>query len=360
VIRNIIFDWSGTLVDDLPAVLAATNFVFEQCGVPAMSLEKFRAEFCLPFKHFYDRFVPNVPMADLERSFHTHFRKVQDAVCELPHARDFLIFCRRRGLRTFVLSTVHQDYFALQAGGAGFQQYIDRPYVGVWDKRAKITELLAENKLAAAETLFIGDMQHDIETARFGGVHSCAVLTGYNRLEQLRASQPDLIVEHLGELRDILDRDQLEWRPCWRGAEGDGAAHPVCTVGALIFGAEGRVLMIRTQKWSNLWGIPGGKIKWGEPSSDALRREIKEETNLDIDAVAFVLEQDCIRSPEFYREAHFVLLNYTCRARPGTEVKLNEEAQEFRWVTPAQALRMPLNQPTRTLLEKVVAEKMGR
>jgi len=33
---------------------------------------------------------------------------------------------------------------------------------------------------------------------------------------------------------------------------------------------------------SNLWGIPGGKIKWGELSEDALRREIKEETDLEI------------------------------------------------------------------------------
>ncbi len=87
MIRNIIFDWSGTLVDDLPAVLAATNAVFEQCGVEKLSLEKFRSEFCLPFKHFYDRFVPNVPLADLERSFHSHFRLVQDQVAALPHAR---------------------------------------------------------------------------------------------------------------------------------------------------------------------------------------------------------------------------------------------------------------------------------
>jgi hypothetical protein len=35
-------------------------------------------------------------------------------------------------------------------------------------------------------------------------------------------------------------------------------------------------------------------------------------------------------------------------------VKLNEEAQEFRWMPPAEALAMPLNQPTRTLLEKVL------
>jgi len=351
MIRNIIFDWSGTLVDDLPAVLAATNALFEQCGVEKLSLEQFRAEFCLPFKHFYDRFVPHVPLADLERSFHAHYRRVQDQVAALPHARGFLLFCRQDGLRTFVLSTVHKDYFALQSAAQGFDQFIERAYTGVWDKRLKIVEVLAENQLVAAETLFIGDMQHDVETARHGGVRSCAVLTGYNRLDQLRASEPDVIVEHLGELRKILERDGLEWKPL---AEGDGGAHPICTVGGLIFNDDDRVLMIRTQKWSNLWGIPGGKIKFGEASIRALEREIKEETNLEIGEVVFVMAQDCIHSTEFYRRAHFVLLNYTCRARGPVEVRLNEEAQEFRWVSGAQALEMPLNQPTRTLLEKAV------
>ena len=180
------------------------------------------------------------------------------------------------------------------------------------------------------------------------------MLTGYNRLDQLRASEPDLIVEHLGELREILERSGFDWRRRQHGTEADALAHPICTVGALIFDAKDRVLMIRTQKWSNLWGIPGGKIKLGEPSVQALHREIKEETNLEIERLKFVIAQDCIHSTEFYRQAHFVLLNYTCRARGHAAVKLNEEAQEFRWVTPAQALEMALNQPTRTLLETVL------
>jgi phosphoglycolate phosphatase-like HAD superfamily hydrolase len=205
-IRNIIFDWSGTLVDDLPAVLAATNSVFEQCGVEQMSLETFRAEFCLPFKYFYDRFVPGVPLAELERRYHNHFRHQQETVAVLPHAHEFLLFCRERGVRTFILSTVHQDYFASQAGACGFDGLIGRAYVGIWDKRAKIGEVLSENHLDKNETLFVGDMQHDIETARHGGIHSCGVLTGYNRLEQLRASEPDMIVEHLGQLREMLER----------------------------------------------------------------------------------------------------------------------------------------------------------
>jgi len=120
------------------------------------------------------------------------------------------------------------------------------------------------------------------------------------------------------------------------------------------------VLMIRTHKWSNLWGIPGGKIKWGETSEAALGREIREETGLAVTNIEFVLVQDCIHSREFYREAHFVLLNYTCRCAGRPNVVLNDEAREARWVTMAEAGRMALNTPTRKLLEAVMKRNSHR
>lgn len=113
--------------------------------------------------------------------------------------------------------------------------------------------------------------------------------------------------------------------------------------------------MIRTHKWSNLWGIPGGKIKFGESAEDALRREVKEETNLEATDIRQVLVQECIHSEEFFRDAHFILLNYTCRSAGNEEVILNGEAQAFKWVTPPEALQMVLNRPTRRLLEAVNA-----
>ena len=359
MIRNIIFDWSGTLVDDLPAVWTATNHVLTQAGLPEMTLDQFRAEFCLPFTSFYERHTPHVPMAQLEQWFHGRFREVQDAVEPLPHAREFLEFCRERGIRTFVLSTVHRDHFAVQSARTGFESLLGRPYVEILDKRQKIHGLLDENSLLPAETIFIGDMEHDIETARHGNIGSCAVLTGYNRYEQLRAAGPDLIVEHLGELRQILERNGMALTPTGIAAtpSGDGLQRPVVTVGALIFNQRGQVLMIRTHKWSNLWGIPGGKTEYGETSEAALRREIKEETGLDVEDVRFVLVQDCIRSQEFHREAHFVLLNYTCRSVGESKVQLNDEALEFRWVKPEEALRLRLNEPTRVLLDTVLAGK---
>ncbi len=360
MIRNIIFDWSGTLVDDLPAVWKASNFVLSQAGKAEMSLDTFRAEFQLPFTTFYDKHTPEVPMPRLEGWFHEGFRREQHSVVALPHAQEFLHFCRARQVRTFLLSTVHPDYWAEQSSVTGFGSFIDLPYNGVWDKRQKIHEILTANNLNPDETLFIGDMEHDIDTARHGGIHSVAVLTGYNTLEQLRRAKPDLIVEHLGELRELMQQSEMQLKAPARRFED--LHPPVVTVGGLIFNDADEVLMVRTHKWSNLWGIPGGKIKWGESSEDALRRELKEETDLAVTGIQFMLVQDCIHSREFYRDAHFVLLNYTCQVVGDAQVTLNEEAQEFCWLKLEEVEQLPLNKPTQILIDAVRAKRdsMGR
>jgi len=205
VIRNIIFDWSGTLVDDLPAVWQATNYVFKRAGIRELTLEEFRAEFCLPFTKFYNRFTPHVSLAQLEIWFHERFRELEDSVAVIPHAREFLMFCQERQARTFLLSTINPDYYQAQSRRLELAHYIEQPYLRVWDKRAKIGALLQEHCLLDGETMFVGDMQHDMETARHGNVAACAVLTGYNGPAQLEQCSPDLLVNHLGELREVFD-----------------------------------------------------------------------------------------------------------------------------------------------------------
>ena len=162
---------------------------------------------------------------------------------------------------------------------------------------------------------------------------------------------PTVLGERAGDKSRRRKRDEIACG--WPKKTNQTAAadlRPISTVGALIYNAAGEVLMIRTHKWSNLWGIPGGKIQFGETALAALHPEIMEETNLRVQDVQFVLVQDCIHSEEFYRDAHFLLLNYTCRAEEPIEVRLNSEAQEFRWVPAAEAFALPLNTPTRTLL----------
>jgi phosphoglycolate phosphatase len=337
MLRNLLLDWSGTLVDDLPPVIEATNVVLERYGRPALTREEFRRHFRLPFTDFYEEFLPDVPLPELDALFHAHFVQVQDHVAPLPGLYEFLDFCRDSGRRLFLLSSMKPEHFEVQARQLGLRDYFEHPYVGVLDKRARIGPLLTDHGLAAEETAFVGDMIHDIETARHGGVMSIAVLTGYDSVEKLTPARPDVVVSSLHELRRLLQHE--------------GAVRPVATVGALLE-CRGRVLMIRTRKWSDKWGIPGGKIERGESAEEALRREVLEETGLALRDPRFVMVQDCVDSGEFHRPAHFLLLNYVAVVESEV-VQLNDEAEEFRWVTPADARALDLNTPTRLLLDRV-------
>ena len=73
---------------------------------------------------------------------------------------------------------------------------------------------LRENNLSATETVFIGDMQHDVETAKTGGIFSCAVLTGYNTARQLAAAQPDWTVNDLSELQHQWETHEARLKTC--------------------------------------------------------------------------------------------------------------------------------------------------
>jgi phosphoglycolate phosphatase-like HAD superfamily hydrolase/ADP-ribose pyrophosphatase YjhB (NUDIX family) len=341
LIKNIILDWSGTLVDDLQWVFEASNEIFKAYNKPIMTLDEFREKFFLPFTEFYKIYLPEATAVELEHYYHTTFKLSQTNITLLPHAKELLEYCRSQEMPLFLLSAIHHEHFKIQGEKLGVQHFFKQVYVDAIDKRKTILHLLAEHDLDPQETMFIGDMVHDIETAHHGGVVGCAVLTGYDSLAKLRKANPDLVFRNLDHLRNHLHRHRHE-----------PELYPLAAVGALIFNSKNEMLMIKTRKWSHLWGIPGGKIRSGETIEEAVRREIKEETNLDLSRIEFAMIQDCINPPEFYKQAHFVLLDYIARSLPG-EVILNEEAEEYQWCSMEKALKLSLNTPTRILINYV-------
>ncbi len=329
-------------MDDLALVIDATNHTMRHFGKAEFDRERFRREFQLPYDGFYNRLLPDVDIAELEDVFRTGFAISQSPVPVLPNARQTLEWCADHGLRMFVLSSMDVKAFEEQARGHGLFDFFEAIYAGVMDKRHEIHNILERHELLAHETAFVGDMIHDVETAHHAGVSSIAVLSGYNHPEVLASVKPTITLSDVGGLPNLLGRKIADLRP-------------IATVGAVIE-RDGKVLMIRTHKWSNLWGIPGGKIRSGETSEDALRREVEEETNIQLAEIDFVCVQDCIHSTEFERPAHFLLLNYVAQWKSG-DVVLNDEAEEYAWVTPAEAMQMALNTPTRYLLEKIYGGK---
>jgi phosphoglycolate phosphatase len=205
IIKNIILDWSGTVVDDLDAVIEVTNSVLKDFGRPGVTKQEYRREFALPFALFYDRLLPGIPPAQIDTVYHRFFSRYRDQICLLPGVAEFCAFSIMTGRRLFVLSTIEESHFEYQAARYGIRQFFSEAYVGIMDKRKVIQSILAENDLNPAETLFVGDMVHDMETARQGGVMAVAVLTGFDPVERLAECKPDLIIPDIGSLQRVLE-----------------------------------------------------------------------------------------------------------------------------------------------------------
>ncbi|WP_075830552.1 NUDIX domain-containing protein [Deinococcus marmoris] len=124
---------------------------------------------------------------------------------------------------------------------------------------------------------------------------------------------------------------------------------PLVCVGALVSDGDGRVLLARTTKWRGLWGVPGGKVDWGESLLDAVAREFREETGLILRDIQYAQTQEAVLSPEFHKPSHMLLFDYFART-DHTEITPNEEIEEWAWVTLAEAASYPLNTYTQTLV----------
>ncbi len=202
--RDVICDWSGTIVNDLPPVVDGTNAVLRHFGRPEVTVDSFRREFQLPFSLYYERKLPEVELKAIETVFRDAFLLSTEVVTVLPHAREFLQACRDSGRRLFVLSSAPQEAVEAQATDLGLAEFFHSICGSVVDKRQRIANFMNEHAMDAMETCMIGDMSHDIHTARAGGIGAIAVLTGYEFAETLSAAQPDIMVEHLHELAALM------------------------------------------------------------------------------------------------------------------------------------------------------------
>jgi nucleoside triphosphatase len=126
---------------------------------------------------------------------------------------------------------------------------------------------------------------------------------------------------------------------------------PEPTCGALIFNSEGKIFLMKSNKWKDKYVIPGGHIELGEKIKDALKREIKEETGLDIYDIEYIGFQEFIYGEEFWKKRHFIFFDFYCKT-DSSEIKLNSEGQEFIWADIKEALCLPIEPYTRKTIEE--------
>ncbi len=128
--------------------------------------------------------------------------------------------------------------------------------------------------------------------------------------------------------------------------------HPIIGVGAVVV-RGGRALLVRrnTEPLRGEWSVPGGMLELGETLHDAVRREVLEETGIEVEPGEVLDVFDSIFTDGLGQtQYHYVLIDYLCRPLSG-EARAGSDVSDVRWVNaealPAMALRASIEQVVR-------------
>jgi ADP-ribose pyrophosphatase YjhB (NUDIX family) len=131
---------------------------------------------------------------------------------------------------------------------------------------------------------------------------------------------------------------------------------PLLMVGAavLITDEQNRLLLMKRSD-SGCWGPPGGAVELGEVVEDAARREVREETGLEVGELSLF---GVFSGPDLFYvypngdEVYNVTIVYLARF-PGGDIRLNDEHTEWRWFAPVE-IPENVSPPIRPVLDQFV------
>ena len=134
---------------------------------------------------------------------------------------------------------------------------------------------------------------------------------------------------------------------------------PEPTVGALIFKKD-KLLLVKSPKWKRQkWTVPGGHIEVGESAEQAIVREAKEETGLDVIPIKLLLVQEAVFSEEYYKPMHYLFFDFLCETE-NDNVKLdNRELNEYGWFDKKEIQNADVESYTKNVLKAYKAYDSG-
>ena len=203
MIKNIIFDWSGTLSNDLVPVYNATMKVFEKIGLDTLTLKEFKKEYTLPYMNFYKKFKKGVNKKNLDKLFSKEIG-LTNSPKPFLEGEEVLEFLKQKKIKMVLLSSCPQKQLEEDIKNYEFQNFFIDVNGSVHNKVETIVETMHRNNFKSAETIYVGDMTHDIDTGKKAGIMTVAVSYGYQSREILLEKNPDFLIENLRELKNII------------------------------------------------------------------------------------------------------------------------------------------------------------
>lgn len=117
---------------------------------------------------------------------------------------------------------------------------------------------------------------------------------------------------------------------------------------------DGKILLIKSKKWKDIYLMPGGHVEKGEKLAEAVLREGKEETALNLKVLDCIKAGELICDPSFHRKAHLIYFYFLCKALNEKVQPDSSELSDYIWIEPQKALRLRLATGTKEAIKDYI------
>ena len=204
---HIVWDWNGTLFHDNAAIIGATNAAFAELGLAPITLERYRALYCVPVPRFYERLMGRLPTDAewevMDETFHRYYSEHRIGCGLTEGAAELLAEWRSAGRSQSLLSMYGHDELVPLVRGFGIETHFIRvdgrtgPSGGSKAEHM-VRHLTALDGVDPARTVVIGDAADDALAARHVGARAVLYTGGsHGRASLEEAGVP--VVDTLGE-----------------------------------------------------------------------------------------------------------------------------------------------------------------
>lgn len=208
--KTIIWDWNGTLLNDLELSLESVNILLEERGLPILSIERYKDIFGFPVIDYYVKAGFDFSKEPFEIPAKQYVKLYAAKAPDLklfPDVIDVITFLKENNYRQIVLSAMKDDNLKLMIGNANITHYFDSVF-GIKDNyaREKVSlgkEVVEKLNLNPSECLMIGDTLHDAEVAEQCGF-DCILYSGGHVSKQRLETKGRRIIERLSDIKQIL------------------------------------------------------------------------------------------------------------------------------------------------------------
>jgi phosphoglycolate phosphatase len=220
MIKQVFFDWNGTILNDATANLKAENYSLSLFNIKPITIKKFRDTFEIPITKYYAKvgisekvFFEN--HAKIQETYHSFYEK-QIEHCKAREGTEILLkWLYSKGIKSVILSNHTEEGIEKHLKRLKLEKYIETllannsiMHTGLKDKAQRAESYIEKNNVSPKQILVVGDAPEEAKIARQIGAKSALVSGGWYSETRLKEAKPDYIIERLDELIGVINKIQ--------------------------------------------------------------------------------------------------------------------------------------------------------